>query len=92
MNTNYEEIKKQLELLRLNEEIETMKADRDSIIANTAKVISHAMENSDRNQAEIAKIYAETEKMRKETRFYPFVLLLSAMIGGAVVAIIQKLF
>ncbi len=76
MNTNYGDSKKQLELLKLNEEIENMKVDRESI----------------RNQAEIAKIYAETEKMRKETRFYPFVLLLSAMIGGAVVAIIQKLF
>ncbi len=71
--------------MKLNEEIENMRADRESIMARI-------IENSDRNQAEIAKIYAETEKMRKETRFYPFVLLLSAMIGGAVVAIIQKLF
>ncbi|ELA08587.1 hypothetical protein MOMA_08496 [Moraxella macacae 0408225] len=38
------------------------------------------------------KFRAEQQKIEKEARFYPYITLISAMIGGLVVAVITKLF
>ncbi len=79
MTINYEEVKKQLEIIKLNEEVETMKAERESIMARV-------IENSDKNRAEIAKMTAETEKLNKETNLYPYVV--AGGFGGIIVGLI----
>ncbi len=79
MNVNFEEVKKQLEIIKLNEEIELMQAEKESIISN-------AIANSDKNQAETAKLQAETAKINKQTKLYPYVV--AGSFGGAIVGLI----
>ncbi len=68
-----------------------MTIESNEIMARIIENSDKCRDNSDKNQAEIAKMTAETEKMRKETKFYPLVLMFSAMAGGVVVALINKL-
>lgn len=44
------------------------------------------------NMATIEKMRAETAKMEKEARYYPWVLLLSSMVGGLVVFLLTQYF
>ncbi len=77
MSNNHEEIQKQIDLLKNLEELEKMKLDNEEI---RARILA----NSDRNQAEI-------EKMRKETKYYPLVIVLTGAFTVIAVALIDKL-
>lgn len=61
---------------------------------NINKMIQETNQNHEINMATIAKMKAETDKITKETKFYPMLTLtmgLSAVIGGVVAALITKL-
>lgn len=61
---------------------------------NINKMIQETNQNHEINMATIAKMKAETDKINKETKFYPMLTLtmgLSAVIGGVVAALITKL-
>ncbi len=84
MNINYEEIQKQIDLLKSQEELEKMKLSNEEIMARI-------IENSDKNRAEIAKMTAEADKIRKETKYYPLVIVLTGAFTVIAVALINKL-
>lgn len=61
---------------------------------NINKMIQETNQNHEINMATIAKMKAETDKITKETKFYPMLTLtmgLSAVIGGVVASLIAKL-
>lgn len=58
-----------------------------------AKIQQEINQNHEINMATIAKMKAETEKISKETKFYPMLTIsmgLVAVIGGVVAALITK--
>ncbi len=60
---------------------------------NINKMIQETNQNHEMNMATIAKMKAETEKISKETRFYPMLTVsmgIVAVIGGIVAALITK--
>lgn len=60
---------------------------------NINKMIQETNQNHEMNMATIAKMKAETEKISKETRFYPMLTVsmgIVAVIGGIVAAFITK--
>lgn len=61
---------------------------------NINKMIQETNQNHEINMATIAKMKAETDKLNKETKFFPMLTLtmgLSAVIGGVIAALITKL-
>ncbi|MDO4223928.1 MAG: hypothetical protein Q4D05_07875 [Acinetobacter sp.] len=59
-----------------------------------AKIQQEINQNHEINMATIEKMKAETEKIQKETKFYPmltFTMGIVAVIGGTVAAVITKL-
>lgn len=58
-----------------------------------AKIQQEINQNHEINMATIAKMKAETEKISKETRFYPMLTVymgLVAIVGGIVASLITK--
>lgn len=74
----------------LNREIKM--AELEKIKAETAKLQAEAQTTMVKANAEIGKLMAETAKLNKETKYYPLVFLLTGMVGGIVVAVIQAIF
>lgn len=74
----------------LNKELKM--AEIEKIKAETAKLHAEAQVTMIKGNAELAKMMAETAKLNKETKYYPLVFLLTGMVGGIVVAVIQTLF
>lgn len=59
------------------------------------KMVQETNQNHEINMAQIAKMRAETQKIYKETKFYPLLALTSAIaatVGAVTAAIINKLF
>lgn len=74
----------------LNRELKM--AELEKIKAETAKLQAEAQTTMVKANAEIGKLMAETAKLNKETKYYPLVFLLTGMVGGIVVAVIQAVF
>lgn len=73
-------------------ETELKMAEINKMNAETAKLQAETQATMVKANAEISKLMAETAKLNKETKYYPLVFLLTGMVGGIAVAIIQTIF
>lgn len=71
-------------MLDINKIQQDIQATQQSIALSQASVEKMRIEND--------KFLAETKKIEKEARFYPYVTLASAMVGGLIVFALTKLF
>ncbi|ELA08731.1 hypothetical protein MOMA_09236 [Moraxella macacae 0408225] len=60
-------------------------------IAKIQADIEMTRQSVNESRATVEQMKANTEKIAKEARFYPYITLISAMIGGLVVALITQL-